>query len=101
MPLSVGFSNFEYQKLFLEVYLSLVSCHVIYLVELLVFDADDGDLAFCLVFAEGLHFDGLTFNKYADAVVGDEAIPLPLDAITPADDFVLLVGSCQHGLAIR
>lgn len=94
MPLSIGFSNFEDQKFFLEIKLSLLCGYIIDLVKLLIFDADDGGPALGLVFAEGLHLDGLAFNEDADAIIGYKGISFTFDAITPADDFVLFICGC-------
>jgi hypothetical protein len=100
MPLPVGLPNFEDQKLLLEVKFLLICGYIINFIKLLILDADDGGLALGLVLAEGLDLDGLTLDEDADAVVGDEAVSIALDAVAPADDLILLVSSRQHGLAI-
>jgi hypothetical protein len=89
MPLPVGLPNLEDQKLLLEVEFRLICGYIINLVNLFVLDTDDGGLALGLVLAEGLNLDGLTLDKDADAVVGDEAVALALDAVAPADDLIL------------
>lgn len=97
---SVGFPYLEDEVILPEAQAVLFGGDVVDAVEVFVLDADDGSLILGCVLPEGLDLGGLAFDEDADAVFGDGRVAPAFESVAAVDDFVLLVGGRDEGLAV-